>query len=102
VSPQKPRAQGLEGGASWDPEARTLAPDENPTGDARSPEERYMSELTAQPIPLRDLSRWIPLAMLFMVVIFVVGSDQGQLSQAGDLLHEFMHDGRHLLSVPCH
>ncbi|WP_237108339.1 CbtB-domain containing protein [Nonomuraea sp. MG754425] len=28
--------------------------------------------------------------------------DNGAVSQTGTLLHELMHDGRHLLGVPCH
>ena len=28
--------------------------------------------------------------------------DQGAVSQSGTYLHELMHDGRHLLGVPCH
>lgn len=37
-----------------------------------------------------------------LVVLYLVQFDAGQLSRAGMLLHEVMHDGRHLLGVPCH
>jgi hypothetical protein len=33
---------------------------------------------------------------------FLVVFDQGAVSQSGMYLHELMHDGRHLLGVPCH
>jgi hypothetical protein len=39
---------------------------------------------------------------LLLVVAYLVAFDQGGLSQSGMYLHELMHDGRHLLGVPCH
>ena len=55
-----------------------------------------------QPIPLRDLLPWLALAAVLMLVLWLVVLDQGQLSRAGNLLHELMHDGRHLVGAPCH
>lgn len=40
--------------------------------------------------------------VLMLVVAYLVAFDQGALSQSGMYLHELMHDGRHLLGVPCH
>lgn len=44
--------------------------------------------------------------VLALGVLFVAFFDQGQLSSVfgGDAmsLHEFFHDGRHLLGFPCH
>ncbi|MCW4352790.1 CbtB-domain containing protein [Hoyosella sp. YIM 151337] len=37
-----------------------------------------------------------------MLALYLVGFDQGALSGTGMFLHELMHDGRHLLGVPCH
>lgn len=37
-----------------------------------------------------------------LLLAYLVAFDQGAVSQAGTLLHEVMHDGRHLLGVPCH
>jgi hypothetical protein len=54
------------------------------------------------PVPLRELLRWVPLGGLLMLLAYLVAFDQGAVSQAGTLLHEVMHDGRHLLAVPCH
>jgi hypothetical protein len=54
------------------------------------------------PIPLRDLRPALLAAAFALVVLYLVSFDQGALSQSGSLLHELMHDGRHLLGVPCH
>lgn len=53
-------------------------------------------------IPLRDLAPWTIAALLLLVLAYLVTLDQGAVSRAGLLLHELMHDGRHLLGVPCH
>ena len=40
--------------------------------------------------------------LLAFVTLYLVGFDQGALSRSGMLMHEVMHDGRHLLGLPCH
>jgi hypothetical protein len=55
-----------------------------------------------QPFPLRQLLPALLLGLLFVLAIYLVQYDQGALSQTGSFLHELMHDGRHLLGVPCH
>lgn len=57
---------------------------------------------TVQPFPLRQLLPALLLGVLFVLTIYLVQYDQGVLSQTGSFLHELMHDGRHLLGVPCH
>lgn len=37
-----------------------------------------------------------------LLLAYLVTFDQGAISQSGMYLHELMHDGRHLLGVPCH
>jgi hypothetical protein len=37
-----------------------------------------------------------------LLLAYLVAFDQGAVSQGGMYLHELMHDGRHLLGVPCH
>ena len=59
-------------------------------------------EATVTPFPLRELMPALLLGLLFVLTIYLVQYDQGVLSQTGSLLHELMHDGRHLLGVPCH
>ena len=39
---------------------------------------------------------------LMLLLAYLVGFDRGAVSQSGMYLHELMHDGRHLLGVPCH
>ncbi len=58
--------------------------------------------LALEPIPLRSLAPWAALAALLVLQLYLVGFDQGALSEGGMFLHELMHDGRHLLGVPCH
>ena len=55
-------------------------------------------------IPLRE---WLPWAifggLLFLLAIYFVGAEQGATSLiSGKYVHEFVHDGRHLLGFPCH
>jgi putative cobalt transporter subunit CbtB len=57
---------------------------------------------TIEPIPIRDLWPWALVAVFLVSVIYLVMLDQGELSRAGLFLHELMHDGRHILAVPCH
>ncbi|WP_054816708.1 CbtB domain-containing protein [Nocardia arizonensis] len=40
--------------------------------------------------------------LLALLTLYLVGFDQGAISRSGMFLHELMHDGRHLLGVPCH
>ena len=54
------------------------------------------------PIPLRSLARWLWLAGALLLIVYLVSVDQGAVSRTGLLVHELMHDGRHLLAVPCH
>jgi hypothetical protein len=60
----------------------------------------------AQPvaIPLRDILPWAIFGgLLFMLLIYFVGAEEGATSLiSGMYVHEFVHDGRHLLGFPCH
>lgn len=40
--------------------------------------------------------------LLAFLVLYLVGFDQGAISRSGMYMHELMHDGRHLLGLPCH
>lgn len=55
-------------------------------------------------IPVRALLPWLVFGtLLAMSVIFFVSADQGAISiPAGTAIHEWVHDGRHLLGYPCH
>ncbi|GAA1241213.1 CbtB-domain containing protein [Prauserella halophila] len=55
-------------------------------------------------IPLRDIVPWaIFTTLLALLVLFFVSTEAGAVSLVSDgLVHEFVHDGRHLLAFPCH
>jgi hypothetical protein len=60
--------------------------------------------LGISPIALRELLPWlVTFALLALLTIFFVSADQGALSiPSGTAIHEWVHDGRHLLGYPCH
>ncbi|MGK5550161.1 CbtB domain-containing protein [Actinomadura kijaniata] len=55
-------------------------------------------------IPVREVVPWAVLAaVLGLALIYFVGAEQGATSLfGGNWVHEFTHDGRHLLGFPCH
>jgi hypothetical protein len=55
-------------------------------------------------IPLRELLPWALFGgLLMLLLIYFVGAEQGATSLIqGRMVHEFVHDGRHLLGFPCH
>ena len=69
-----------------------------------------MSQTTAVPevevpsIPLGQIAPWaLFYGLLAVLVIFFISADQGAVSiPSGTAVHEWVHDGRHLLGYPCH
>jgi hypothetical protein len=61
---------------------------------------------TTQPvaIPIRELLPWAIFGgLLLMLAIYFVDAEEGAISLIkGMYVHEFVHDGRHLLGFPCH
>jgi hypothetical protein len=55
-------------------------------------------------IPFRELLPWAIFGgLLMLLAIYFVGAEQGATSLIhGRAVHEFLHDGRHLLGFPCH
>jgi hypothetical protein len=55
-------------------------------------------------IPLRDALPWAVFGgLLLLLAVYFVGAEQGATSIfPGMYVHEFVHDGRHLLGFPCH
>ena len=55
-------------------------------------------------IPLGQLAPWaLFFGLLATMVLFFVSAEQGAFSlSSGTLIHEFVHDGRHLMGYPCH
>jgi drug/metabolite transporter (DMT)-like permease len=60
--------------------------------------------VTPVAIPLREILHWAIFAgLLLMIGIYFVGVEEGATSIfSGMYVHEFVHDGRHLLGFPCH
>lgn len=56
------------------------------------------------PIPVRELLPWIVfVGLILLLAIYFVGAEEGATSIVpGMYVHEFVHDGRHLLGFPCH
>ena len=44
----------------------------------------------------------VGVVLLALVTLYLVGFDQGAISRTGMYMHELMHDGRHILGLPCH
>jgi hypothetical protein len=55
-------------------------------------------------IPVREILPWAILGGLLLVLgIYFVGAEEGAAAVFNGLyVHEFVHDGRHLLGFPCH
>ena len=57
-----------------------------------------------QAIPVREIIPWALFAFaLSFVLVYLVGFEQGATSIfSSNLVHEFVHDARHLAGLPCH
>ncbi|GLZ05303.1 cobalt transporter [Actinomadura sp. NBRC 104412] len=67
-----------------------------------SPQAR--STAAPQSIPVREILPWAVFALVVgAALLYFVGAEQGATSLfGGTWVHEFTHDGRHLLGFPCH
>ena len=56
------------------------------------------------PIPAKELLPWAIFGgLLCLLAIYFVGAEEGATSMiSGMYVHEWVHDGRHLLGFPCH
>ncbi|MEA2402542.1 MAG: hypothetical protein QOK00_2945 [Thermoleophilaceae bacterium] len=67
-------------------------------GSVTTPEVVYPPAISA-----RELAPWALFGAALMLLIYFVGVDEGAASVIpGSNLHEWVHDGRHLLGFPCH
>ncbi|HLH90457.1 MAG TPA: CbtB-domain containing protein [Xanthobacteraceae bacterium] len=57
-----------------------------------------------RPIPVSELLPWAIFAgLMLLLALYFIGAEQGATSLIpGMYVHEFLHDGRHLLGFPCH
>jgi hypothetical protein len=61
-------------------------------------------EVEVPSIPLAQLAPWAAFVFLVAaIVVFFISAEQGMISiVGGTAVHEWVHDGRHLLGFPCH
>ena len=63
----------------------------------------YVPELAPAAIPVAEILPWAIFAAVLLLAIYFVGVEEGATSLiSGMYVHEFVHDGRHLLGFPCH
>jgi hypothetical protein len=65
------------------------------------------SRTTAAPAPIASPAELLPYVLfagvIMVVLLYFVGAEEGAASVfSGTFVHEFVHDGRHLLGFPCH
>ena len=55
-------------------------------------------------IPVGEILPWaIFTGLIALLALYFVGAEQGAVAIFnGGYIHEFVHDGRHLLGFPCH
>jgi len=63
--------------------------------------------VAAPPVPVASPRELLPYALfvglMLMLLIYFVGAEQGATSiVGGHSVHEWVHDARHLLGLPCH
>ncbi|PNG94912.1 hypothetical protein SMF913_10937 [Streptomyces malaysiensis] len=61
-----------------------------------------MPEIT--PISLKAIAPWaLFFGLLMLILLYFIGAEQGATAVlSGEGVHEWVHDGRHLLGFPCH
>lgn len=85
-----------------------------PIRDASSPHRRFRHGTDHRtphhrrrhpgPAPLKAIAPWaLFVGVLMLVLLYFIGAEQGATSLlSGTEVHEWVHDGRHLLGFPCH
>ena len=60
--------------------------------------------IATPPFSLVQVLPWLIFAgMLALVALYFISAEQGATSLfSGTAVHEWVHDGRHLLGFPCH
>lgn len=67
------------------------------------PDTTFAPDLANAPIPVREVLPWVLFGVLLLLALYIVGAEEGATSIIpGMYVHEFAHDGRHLLGFPCH
>ena len=54
-------------------------------------------------VPVGQILPWLLFGLVLLLALYFVGAEEGATSLIkGMAVHEFVHDGRHLLGFPCH
>lgn len=73
------------------------------TSDVFLPSAQPRAFAPTRPIPVREILPWAVFGLICLLALYFVGAEQGATSIfPGMYIHEFVHDGRHLLGFPCH
>ncbi len=72
--------------------------------NAALPSAQVSLGIASVPLPVREVLPWaVFIGLILLIAIYFVGAEQGATSIfSGMYIHEFVHDGRHLLGFPCH
>ena len=63
----------------------------------------FVPDTVVAPIPVREVLPWVLFGAVLLLALYFVGAEEGATSIIpGMYVHEFVHDGRHLLGFPCH
>jgi Probable cobalt transporter subunit (CbtB) len=75
----------------------------DPEGGTLMSDNTFAPGLVSAPIPVREVLPWLLFGALLLLALYFVGAEEGATSIIpGMYVHEFVHDGRHLLGFPCH
>jgi Probable cobalt transporter subunit (CbtB) len=106
---RRPVVPGAVGCATDSPDGGNRNDEHSVTPSSDSTASAVAREPARQPVRVAALHSagtwWLVAAALFsLLVYYFVGVDQGAVSVFGsDMhIHEFLHDGRHVLAFPCH
>ena len=64
----------------------------------------YRAESVTTPIPVGQIVPWAIFGgLLMLTALYFISTEEGAMRLLSGLeVHEFVHDGRHLLGFPCH
>ena len=67
-------------------------------------DDRFIPIGGATAIPVEEIAPWAVFGLLIAAIfLYFVSTEQGATALFdGMYVHEFVHDGRHLLGFPCH
>ncbi|MGF7158711.1 hypothetical protein FHS85_000321 [Rhodoligotrophos appendicifer] len=56
------------------------------------------------PLPVGEIMPWAVFAgLVLLIALYFISAEDGATALfSGGYIHEFLHDGRHLLGFPCH